>query len=95
MKVKSIFNNLEYGLAPESSSAANEWLDKHKRKFTLFIDGQWQTSTAAKYFVSSNPSNKKLLAKISTANATDKAQNCLAPGKMLIYYDCISYFFHF
>ncbi|MCX6188987.1 MAG: aldehyde dehydrogenase family protein [Bacteroidetes bacterium] len=83
MKVKSIFNNLEYGLAPESSSAANEWLDKHKRKFTLFIDGQWQTSTAAKYFESSNPSNKKLLAKISTANATDVDKAVKAARKAL------------
>ncbi len=83
MKVKSIFNNLEYGLAPESSSAANEWLDKHKRKFTLFIDGQWQTSAAAKYFVSSNPSNKKLLAKISTANATDVDKAVKAARKAL------------
>lgn len=74
---------MEYGLAPESSSAANEWLAKHKRKFTLFIDGQWQASSSAKYFESSNPSNKKLLAKISTANTNDADKAVKAARKAL------------
>ena len=59
MKVKSIYNTMEYGPAPESSSAAKEWLDKHNRKFSLFIDGQWQTPASLNYFQTINPANKE------------------------------------
>ncbi len=62
---------MEYGPAPESATAANEWLDKHNREFGLFIDGQWQAPQSAKYFDSINPANKKFLAKISEANKKD------------------------
>lgn len=70
-KVKSIYKTMEYGPAPESATAANEWLDKHNREFGLFIDGQWQAPQSAKYFDSINPANKKFLAKISEANKKD------------------------
>ena len=62
---------MEYGPAQESSSAADEWLEKHNRTFNLFIDGKWQSPKSAKYFESINPANKKFLAKISEANKAD------------------------
>ncbi len=71
MKVKRIYETMEYGPAQESSSAANEWLEKHNRTFNLFIDGKWQSPKSAKYFESINPANKKFLAKISEANKED------------------------
>jgi aldehyde dehydrogenase (NAD+) len=70
-KVKSIYKTMEYGPAPESATAANEWLDKHNHEFGLFIDGKWQVPQSAKYFDSINPANKKFLAKISEANKKD------------------------
>ncbi|NJN41513.1 MAG: aldehyde dehydrogenase family protein [Flammeovirgaceae bacterium] len=74
---------MEYGPAPESSSAANEWLDKHNQKFQLFIDGKWQTPASSKYFDSVNPSNKKFLAKISNANKKDVDKAVKAAKKAL------------
>ncbi len=62
---------MEYGPAQESSSAANEWLEKHNRTFNLFIDGKWQSPKSEKYFESINPANKKFLAKISESNKED------------------------
>ena len=44
-----IFNTMEYGPAPESSSAVNAWLEEHGRKFGLFINNQWVTPPDAKY----------------------------------------------
>jgi hypothetical protein len=40
-KVADIFETLEYGPAPESSAAADKWLDEHDRAFGHFIHGQW------------------------------------------------------
>lgn len=71
MKVKEIFNTMEYGVAPESVSVAQEWLDQHDGKFKLFIDGKWQAPSSAKYFNSINPANKKVIAKIADANEAD------------------------
>ena len=70
-KVKSIYKSMEYGPAPESASPANDWLTKHERKFSLFIDGKWQTPSSGKYMESSNPANKEFLSKVSIANKKD------------------------
>ncbi len=83
MKVKSIFNSMEYGVAPESPSAANEWLEKNKGKFNLYFDGKWQTPLSKKYFDTINPANKKTLAKIAEANATDVDKAVKAAKKAL------------
>ncbi len=83
MKVKSIYESMEYGPAPESSSAAVEWLEKHHRKFNLFIDGKWPPPTSAKYFESINPANKEFIAKISEANKEDVDKAVKAARKAL------------
>ncbi|MBK9985329.1 MAG: aldehyde dehydrogenase family protein [Saprospiraceae bacterium] len=83
MKVKTIFNNMDYGYAPESSSAADEWLDAHKRKFTLYIDGKWQAPLSKKYFESVNPATTKNLALISQANEKDVDKAVKAAKKAL------------
>ena len=57
-----IFKTMEYGPAPESSSAVNAWLDEHNRKFGLFINNEWATPKGAKYYASHDPSNGELLA---------------------------------
>jgi len=83
MKVKSIYNTMEYGPAPESSTAAKEWLEKHNRKFNLFIDGKWQAPASSKYFQSINPANKQFLADISQANIKDADKAVQAARKAL------------
>ena len=39
--VAEVFESMEYGPALESTDAANAWLDSHKRKFSLFINGEF------------------------------------------------------
>ncbi|MFH1906267.1 MAG: aldehyde dehydrogenase family protein [Chloroflexota bacterium] len=57
-----IFQTMEYGPAPESSSAVNAWLEEHGRKFGLFINNRWVTPKGAKYYPSYNPADGELLA---------------------------------
>ncbi|MEZ5001576.1 MAG: aldehyde dehydrogenase family protein [Chitinophagales bacterium] len=83
MKVKEIFETMEYGVAPESSTVAQDWLNKHKGQFQLFIDGKWQTPTSKKYFSSDSPSTKTHLAKIAEANVKDVDKAVKAAKKAL------------
>ena len=71
MKVKEIYESMEYGPAPESASMAHEFLDRHNRKFDLFINGKWSKPDSKNYFESVNPSNKEKLAEIADANGKD------------------------
>ncbi|MCB0501694.1 MAG: aldehyde dehydrogenase family protein [Bacteroidetes bacterium] len=83
MKVKEIFETMDYGIAPESSIVAQDWLNKHKGQFQLFIDGKWQTPTSKKYFSSDSPSTKTHLAKIAEANVKDVDKAVKAAKKAL------------
>ena len=42
MEIKDIFENMNYGPAPESDKFALEWIEKHSKKFGLFINGEWR-----------------------------------------------------
>lgn len=70
MEIKSIYETMEYGPAPESSAPADEWLSNHA-KTQLFIGGKWHAPSSGKYFDSVNPANKKHLAKIAFADSKD------------------------
>ena len=62
---------MEYGPAPESKAAADEWLSDHHQQFDLLINGSWQAPAKATYFDTVNPANGDKLAKIAQANKTD------------------------
>jgi aldehyde dehydrogenase (NAD+) len=79
--IKEIFNNPDYGPAPESADTALEWLNKHERKYSLFIDGKWQEPSSGKYFQSADPSNGKALAEIAKADAKDVDKAVKAAAK--------------
>jgi aldehyde dehydrogenase (NAD+) len=53
--VAQIFKTLEYGPAPEASDALNAWLDKHNRKFGLFINNQWVFPAGRSLYPSYDP----------------------------------------
>ena len=74
---------MEYGPAPESATAAMEWLDTHKRIFKLFINGKWRAPASKKYFDSINPSNTEHLAKLAEANTTDVGRAVAAANEAL------------
>lgn len=71
MRIKDIFNSMEYGPAPESATQVNEFLEAHNRQFDLFINGEWSAPTSGLYFDSINPSNQQGLAKIAMGNERD------------------------
>ncbi|MBT3275376.1 MAG: aldehyde dehydrogenase family protein, partial [Spirochaetales bacterium] len=83
MKVKEIFESMEYGPSPETSTSAEEWLDAHKSKFGLYINGKWQKPAADKYIPSINPATRKTLTRIASADAkdVDKAVNAAAAAQ--------------
>jgi len=69
MNLQELMQNMDYGVAPESDSSAQAWLDEHQRDFKLFIDGKWVSSEKTP-LTSTNPANGETLAKV--ANATDE-----------------------
>ncbi|MFT5165233.1 MAG: aldehyde dehydrogenase (NAD+) [Saprospiraceae bacterium] len=83
MKVKEIYETMDYGPAPESAGEATEFLESHKRTFQLFINGQWKKPSSGIYFDSINPSNKEKLAKTAEANEKDVDDAVKAANKAL------------
>ncbi len=71
MKIKNIYESMEYGPAPENANEAIQYIASKGKKFGLFIDGKWQLPSSKKYFDSINPSTKGKLAVIADANKKD------------------------
>ena len=71
MKIKEIFESMEYGPAPESESAAQAWLEGHGRQLGLYIDGRMQAPLTGEYFSSQSPATGEHLAEISQAGQDD------------------------
>jgi len=71
MTISEILNTLDYGVAPETSKPAEEWLAEHKHKFGLFINNEWREPSPKEYFDSINPANKNKLAEIAQASDAD------------------------
>ena len=69
MGVKEIFETMEYGPAPESSSEAVSWLDSHGRKFGPFIGGGF--AAVGKTFTTRNPATGEVLAEITQSTDQD------------------------
>src|SRR5919107_581451 len=64
--IPEIFQTMAYGPAPEAAGRANEWLEKHGRRFGLFIDGEWDPG-AGERFETLNPATAKPLAELAQA----------------------------
>ncbi|HET6778922.1 MAG TPA: aldehyde dehydrogenase family protein, partial [Gemmatimonadales bacterium] len=64
--IPEIFQTMSYGPAPEAAGRANEWLEKHGRRFGLFIDGRWKPGTGER-FQTLNPATAKPLADLAQA----------------------------
>ena len=50
MSVREIFNNMEYGPAPESATIAEAWLANNKNKFDNFINAKFVKPSSNEYF---------------------------------------------
>jgi aldehyde dehydrogenase (NAD+) len=71
MSIAEKFVTMEYGPAPEDPKEASAWLERHGRRFELFIDGKWQRPAAAEYFDTLDPSNGEKLASVGQGGAAD------------------------
>src|SRR5215213_609247 len=78
--VPEIFQSMEYGPAPESGVPAQQWLERHGRRFGLFIGGRW-TQAGNETFETLNPANAKPLASLTQASAADVGRAVAAARK--------------
>ena len=67
--INEILATMEYGPSPESTSEAQAWLERHQRRFGVFIDNQW--SEPAALFASRNPADGSQLAEVTQASSND------------------------
>lgn len=67
MKIKQLFENLDYGPAPESPQAAYAWLEAHQRRFGLFINNEWVFPEKGEWYTSINPATLEPLAETTQA----------------------------
>ena len=70
MSIADIFETMEYGPAPESASAALNWIKEHQ-PFGLFINNQWTDPTTNEYAEDANPATGKMLAQVASASSAD------------------------
>ncbi|MBL4680007.1 MAG: aldehyde dehydrogenase family protein [Pseudomonadales bacterium] len=71
MNVIEAFKNMSYGPAPENSDLVMEWLESHKKGFSLYINGEWVKPAKTQFFKSINPANGQVLGKVSQAGEKD------------------------
>ncbi|MEA3440945.1 MAG: aldehyde dehydrogenase family protein [Chloroflexota bacterium] len=74
MSVLEVFENMDYGPAPESPEAVNAWLDDHQRSFGLFINNEWVTPEGADTYASYNPATGEELADTTQAGQAEVDQ---------------------
>ena len=83
MSIKEIYQTMEYGPAPENNKESVAFLDQHKRKFPLFINGKWTKPSSGEYFESISPSTTEKLAQVAEANEKDVDDAVKAAKKAL------------
>ena len=71
MSITELFKTMEYGPAPESAEAAYAWLDRHERRFGLFINNQWVDPSTGQYYDNLNPATGDKLAQTAQAGQAD------------------------
>jgi aldehyde dehydrogenase (NAD+) len=78
--IPEIFHSMEYGPAPESAKPVQEWLERHGRRFGLFIGGRW-TESGNETFETLNPANGRPLATLTQADPGEVARAVTAARK--------------
>ena len=71
MTIPEILDTLAYGVAPETSKPAFDWLAEHNNKFGLFINNEWREPSSKEWFDSVNPATAKRLGDIAQASDDD------------------------
>ncbi len=71
MSILEKFATMEYGPALEDPKEAFAWLDRHQRKFDLYIGGEWRPPAAGEYDTTTDPANGEALAQVASGTAAD------------------------
>ncbi|MBK8822278.1 MAG: aldehyde dehydrogenase family protein, partial [Anaerolineales bacterium] len=71
MTISEILETLDYGVAPETSKPALDWIAAHDGKFQLFINNEWRDPSSKEWFDSINPATAKKLGDIAQASDAD------------------------
>src|SRR6201998_4533905 len=71
MIIAEKFVSMEYGPAPEDPKEAQAWLERHSRKFSHFINGEWLAPAAGEYFDTHDPSTGETVASIAQGSSAD------------------------
>ncbi|HKW57979.1 MAG TPA: aldehyde dehydrogenase family protein, partial [Candidatus Acidoferrum sp.] len=71
MSIVEKFATMDYGPAPEDPREALAWLERHKRRFGHFINGQLRAPIESNFFDTSDPSTTEKLADIAQGSAAD------------------------
>jgi aldehyde dehydrogenase (NAD+) len=83
MSVREMFASMQYGTAPESPEAAQQWLKQHDSRFRHFIAGDWCAPDSGQYFETRNPATGEVLAQVADGNAADVDRAVRAAGDAL------------
>ena len=67
--VRDAFESMAWGTAPESPALANEWFDRHNRRFGQFINGAWTAPVDT--FTVINPATAKEIAQVTQGSGAD------------------------
>ncbi|HEX6669644.1 MAG TPA: aldehyde dehydrogenase family protein, partial [Gemmatimonadales bacterium] len=68
--IPELFSTMAYGPAPEAVAPAQAWLERHGRRFGLFVGGAW-TEPGGETFETLNPATGKPLAALTQASEAD------------------------
>ncbi|MBI5706789.1 MAG: aldehyde dehydrogenase family protein [Armatimonadetes bacterium] len=71
MTIAEIFNNLNYGPAPEAAELAQAWLEAHQGSFGIYIGGEFRASHSGGQFETDCPATGEPLAKIALGGPED------------------------
>jgi len=71
MSVLEIYEQMNWGPAPEGPEVAITWLEEHGRRFPHFIGGKFAQPSDGNYFESLCPANARPLAEVAQGSAED------------------------
>ena len=71
MSIAEKFLTMEYGPVPEDPKDALLWLDRHKRRFGHFVNGEWRQPVEGAFFDTANPATGEKIAEVAQGSATD------------------------
>jgi aldehyde dehydrogenase (NAD+) len=84
------FHTMEYGAAPEDPREANQWLERHHRRFEEFIGGAWVRPASGEYQSTTDPSTGKTIAEVAKGNSEDVDAAVAAAQKALPAWQALS-----